>query len=320
MKCDLLTNELENNMNKKYLNILKNIIFFLFFGGILYFFSKTIYINYDKIKDFELHFNFLYLFLSILFYFLFFFSLTILWKYLLWEKKITFGEIFYINSVSWISKYLPGKVAMIVTKVLYLNEKWIPKRTSFISCIYEHIFQIIASFFISFPFIIYYFLGTENNSYIWLSWIFFAWFIISIHPFIFNNWLNILLKILKKEPVEKHHFLGIFSIIKYIFWYSLSMIIKGISFAFLVFSITSVWIWDIPFLIFAWVFAGVVGIVSIFAPNWLWVREWVLAFLLQFILPVEISIIISIFSRLWSTLCDWIIWLYVGIEKFKKSL
>ena len=40
-------------MDKKALYILKNIIFFLFFGGILYFFSKTIYINYDKIKDFQ---------------------------------------------------------------------------------------------------------------------------------------------------------------------------------------------------------------------------------------------------------------------------
>lgn len=305
-------------MDKKGLHILKNIIFFLFFGGILYFFSKTIYINYDKIKDFQFNLNIFYFILSIIFYFLFFLSLTFLWKYLLWEKKITFKEIFYINSVSWISKYLPGKVAVIVTKVFYLHERWVPKRTSFISCIYEHIFQIIASLAVSFPFIIYYFLGTENNSYIWLSVLFFIWFLISIHPFIFNNALNILLKLLKKDWVEKHHFLGIFSIIKYIFWYSLSMIIKGLSFVFLVLSVTSIWIWDIPFLMFAWVFAGVVGIVSVFAPNWLWVREWVLAFLLQFILPVEISIIISIFSRLWSTLCDWILGIYVGIEKLKK--
>lgn len=296
---------------------MKNIIFLLFFSWILYFFSKTIYTNYDKIKDFEFSFNFMYLFISIIFYFLFFLSLTLLWKYLLNEKKIAFRDIFYINSVSWISKYLPGKVAMILTKVLYLSEKWITKRTSFISCIYEHIFQIIASFLISFPFIIYYFLWTQNSSYILLSWIFFLWFTLAIHPFIFNNTLNILLKILKKEPVEKKQFLWVFSIIKYIFWYSLSMIVKGLSFVFLVFSITSIWIWDIPFLIFAWVFAGVVGIVSVFAPNGLWVREWVLAFLLQFILPVEISIIISILSRLWSTLCDGLIWLYVGIEKLK---
>lgn len=300
------------------LSLLKNIIFFAFFAGIVYFFSKTIYVNYDKIKDFEFSFNIPYLLLSIIFYFLFFLSLTVLWKYLLWEKKISFREIFYINSLSWISKYLPGKIAMILTKVLYLNEKWIPKRTSFISCIYEHIFQIIASFFISFPFIIYYFSGGENNNYIYLSIVFFIWFIVSIHPFIFNNGLNILLKILKKEPVEKKQFLGISSIIKYLFGYSLSMIVKGISFAFLVLSITSIGVWDIPFLIFAWVFAGVVGIVSIFAPNGLWVREWVLAFLLQFILPVEISIIISILSRLWSTLCDGVIGLYVGIEKFRK--
>lgn len=307
-------------MKKQYLNIIKNIIFYLFLTWIIYFFSKTIYTNYDKIKNFEFEFNFFYLILSVVFYFLFFLSLTVLWKYLLWEKNISFREIFYINSLSWISKYLPWKIAMIITKVLYLNEKWIPKRTSFISCIYEHIFQIIASFFVSFPFIIYYFYWWENSNYLYLSIIFFIWFLISIHPAIFNNWLNILLKILKKEPVEKKQFLWIFSITKFLFWYSLSMIIKWISFAFLVFSLTSVWIWDIPFLIFTWVFAWVVWIVSIFAPNWLWVREWVMAFLLQFIMPVEISIIISIFSRLWSTFCDWIIWIYVWIEKINNKL
>lgn len=306
-------------MKKNIVNIMKNIIFLLFFSWILYFFSKTIYINYDKIKVFQFHLDIFYFIISIIFYFFFFLSLTFLWKYLLGEKKITFQEIFYINSVSWISKYLPGKVAIILSKVLYLSKRWISKRESFISCVYEQIFQIIASFLISFPFIIYYFLWTQNSSYILLSWIFFLWFTLAIHPFIFNNTLNILLKILKKEPVEKKQFLWVFSIIKYIFWYSLSMILKGLSFVFLVFSITSIWIWDIPFLIFAWVFAGVVGIVSVFAPNGLWVREWVLAFLLQFILPVEISIIISILSRLWSTLCDGLIWLYVGGEKLRNK-
>lgn len=307
-------------MNKKIFWYLKNIIFILFFAGVIYFFWKTIYTNYDKIKDFEFHFNFFYLFLSIITYLIWYISLWVLWKFLLPKlPKISWKDIFYINWVSWISKYLPGKVAMIVTKVLFLNERWMPKRTAFISCIYEHIFQIIASFFISFPFIIYYFLWTQNESYIFLSVVFFIIFLLWIQPFVFNNALNILLKILKKEPVEKKEFLWITSILKFIWWYSISMILKWISFLILVLSVTSVWIWDFPFLIFAWVFAGVVWIVSVFAPNGLWVREWVLVFLLQFILPVEISIIISILSRLWSTLVDGIIGIYIWVEKLKQK-
>lgn len=304
--------------NKTILNILKKIIFYVFFIWIFYFFWKSIYNNLDKVLNYDFKFNYSFLILSIVFYILFYLWLTILWKFLLPKNNIRFKEILYINTVSWISKYLPWKLAIIVTKVLYLNEKWIGKRYGFISCIYEQIFQIVGSIFISIPFIFYYFLGTDNNYYTYLSILFFVWFVVSIHPYIFNNVLNIWFRILKKEPLTKTDFLSTISILKYIGSYSIVMIIKWLSFLLLVLSIVYIPVADYTFLVFAWIFAWVIWIISIFAPNWLWVREWVLVFLLNFILPLEISIIISVVSRLWSTIVDGIIWLYILYFKIRK--
>ncbi len=304
----------------QFINIGKKIAFILFFVATLYFFWKTISNNYQAVLEYNFSFDIWFLLLSILIYILFYISLTWLWYILLPEReKVLKKEILYINTISWISKYLPGKVAMIITKVLYLEKKGISKRRSLISCIYEHIFQIIASLVVSFPFIFWYFLGTQESNYIILSGLFFIGFLIFIHPKVFNPLLNIGFRLLKKEPVHENEFLWFLSIIQYLAWYCISMIIKWFSFVFLVMSMTSIWIWDVSFLLFAWIFAWVVGIVSIFAPNGLGVREWVLVFLLSFILPVEIAIIISVVSRLWSTLCDWLIWLYIPWFNMNKK-
>lgn len=316
-------------------NNIKNIVFYLFFFWILYFFWKTIYSNFWEIQNYNFEINFWYLFLSLMSFLVFFLSLGILWKGLLFNNKsyslhsqtsaltpLPFGEmeithltnkeIHYINAISWISKYIPWKVAMIATKVIYLEKKWFSKKQSFLSCLYEHIFQIIASFLISFPFIIYYFWWSEDTIYIILSslsliiWLFF------IQANIFNKILNFVLKLLKKSGYKKQEFLDWKNILRYIVWYALSMIIKWISFVFLVASIISINSFnEIIFYIFAWVFAWVIGILAIFTPNWLWIREWVLTLILSLALPLEIAILLSVISRLWFSICDGVIGLWI---------
>ena len=316
-------------MKKKYTSFIKKILFYVFFLAVIYFFWKTLYQNFDALDFNSISINFWYLTLSFIFYIIFFLSLTLLWRNLLFsnldkkeKKSINSREIIYINSVSWISKYIPGKISMILTKVLYLKNKFnTPKRITFISCLYEHIFQVITSFLLSFPFIIYYFQNTSNSAYVYLSALSFVGLLIFIHPYIFNRILNIVLRFLKKEAIKEKNFLSLDQIYQYILWYSFSMILKWISFLFLVMSISNLSLFsEVSFYIFAWIFAGVIWIISLFAPNGLWVREWVLVFLLQFVIWLELAIIISIFSRLWFSICDVWIGMYVGYEKYVRQI
>ena len=322
-------------------NYIKNILFYLFFLWILFFFWRTLLENFGEIKDYNFQINILYLFASLITFLIFFWSLGELWWRILinstnqlslsWilslkskgkrqkSAHISNTEIHYINAISWISKYIPGKVAMVATKVLYLEKKWITKKESFISCLYEHIFQIISSFLLSLPLIIYYFWWTQNDIYVLLSSLSLIVWIIIIHPYVFNKALNFSLKLFKKSPLEKKHFLSLSQILKYILGYSISMILKWISFVFLVASITQIWwVQDIVFYTFAWIFAGVIWIISIFAPNGLWVREWVLTLILTLVLPLEIAILISIWSRLWFSLCDGVIGVGILWVKLRK--
>ncbi|MCD5380694.1 hypothetical protein LR004_02100 [Candidatus Gracilibacteria bacterium] len=312
-------------------NIVKHILFYIFFFGIIYFFGKTLYSNFSEIKNYDFEINFGYLFLSLVSFLVFFWSLGILWKGLLISplltsphgrgiaQKIVNKDIHYINAISWISKYIPGKVAMVATKVLYLEKFGVSKKTSFLSCLYEHIFQIMSSFLLSLPFIIYYFWGTQNDIYVMLSSLSLIVGIIIIHPYIFNKVLNFALTLFKKTPLDASHFLSLSQILKYILGYSVSMILKGGSFVLFVASITQIGgIQDIVFYTFAWIFAGVIGIISIFAPNGLGVREGVLTLILTLVLPLEIAILISIGSRLWFSLCDGVIGIGILGVKYSK--
>ena len=322
-------------------NYIKNILFYLFFLWILFFFWRTLLENFGEIKDYNFQINILYLFASLITFLIFFWSLGELWWRILinstnqlslsWilslkskgkrqkSAHISNTEIHYINAISWISKYIPGKVAMVATKVLYLEKKWITKKESFISCLYEHIFQIISSFLLSLPLIIYYFWWTQNDIYVILSSLSLIVWIIIIHPYVFNKTLNYTLTLFKKTRLDTSHFLSLSQILKYILGYSISMILKWISFVFLVASITQIWwVQDIVFYTFAWIFAGVIWIISIFAPNGLWVREWVLTLILTLVLPLEIAILISIWSRLWFSLCDGVIGVGILWVKLRK--
>jgi uncharacterized membrane protein YbhN (UPF0104 family) len=48
-------------------------------------------------------------------------------------------------------------------------------------------------------------------------------------------------------------------------------------------------------------FASLIGMLSVFVPSGLGVREGILIFMLSQIMPVEVAIIISVSARLWFT-------------------
>jgi hypothetical protein len=287
-------------------------LFYGFLIWIAYFFWVTLFENFEKLQGFDISPNYSYLFVSLVIFLVFFFSLWVLWQYILNSPHIITRDIHYINAVSWISKYIPWKVAMIATKVLYLKKKWIPKKVSFISCLYEHAFQIISSFVLCLPFIAYYFWWTPQSHYVYLSWIAIIFWILILHPIVFNRLINYGLSLLKKPLLNSWHFLSWKQIFWYTLWYAFSMILKWISFVFFVASITPISTFqEVIFYSFAWIFAWVIGILAIFTPNGIGVREWVLTALLTLLLPIELAILLSIWSRVWFSLCDGVIWLWV---------
>lgn len=299
---------------KSFWTSIRPLIYVMFFCLIGYFFGLNIYTHFQEIKNHSFEINIFILIASFLGYFLFYFLLTILWKSILGKPNIPFKDILRVNTISWLSKYIPGKVSIILSKVIPLEKFSVSKKESFLSVVYEQIFQIISALLLSLPFILFLIGNDQQNSYIYgaLVWLFVC--ILMIQPKIFHFWLNTALKLTKRDIIKQEQFLGWKKILYYIFWYMCVVIVKWLSFALFAYSLWGITPSMIPYLSFTWIFAWVVSIIAFFAPNGIWFREGIMMILLSYIVTPEIALILSISSRLWSWVADGLI----GLILLKK--
>ena len=159
-------------------------------------------------------------------------------------------------------------------------------------------------------------LNSNPILYKFLPIIFIIGVLIFIQPKIFFFFINLGLKLIKKEPIEKKYFLTEIEITKYLILYSIGNILNGIA---LFIFINSIIEFPLKYLIPTigiFVFAGVIGLLAIFAPAGFGVREGIIILFLQNYMPLEIAILISILSRLWVTIADGLLGLYVLIYKY----
>ncbi len=309
-RCDLGIVGLENKslyMNK---NLIKKIVFYVFIVIVWYFFVNNIYKNYDSIKNYDFDINIYYLALSIILQVAFVFYKWYIWGYLIKWHEIKLKDLFYIHSLTWLVRYIPWKASYIFARIMLLAKYDISKKQWFVSIIYENVFHVISSFLVGIPLIVYYFVWWLSSVQIYL-WLFLCLLsLVFLYKPVFYYFLNMGLKLVKKEKISEKYLLDSTEIFKSVFLFMFWIILSGIAFFFMVkwiaYTDNNIFL---P-MIWAWSTAFVIWLVAIFSPNGIWVREWILVFFLQFYFPIEISIIISIFSRLWSTLWDGIFYLY----------
>ena len=80
--------------------------------------------------------------------------------------------------------------------------------------------------------------------------------------------------------------------------------VGGIGFYLFVDSVFPVSPHQILFLTGALAFSSILGLIAIFAPSGLGVREGALVYLLSLMMPESVAVIISILTRIWMTLIE----------------
>ena len=304
---------------------IKNIIGVIIVIVIILLFSRTLISNWKQIENIKFSFNLpLYLIATLVFLFVIFFW-GILWNLLLRDldyKQLTFKEALKIQAQAWFGKYLPGKVGVIGIKLYLGKEKGIDSATVGISTVYENIFQIISAFLISVP-ILFYYSMEELKENILLYQILPIFLVLGlfvfIHPKVFFNFINGGMKLINKQPIGRKYFLTSKQIIKYVILYSFGMITAGFAFFLFIKSITPFGVNHLILVIGVFSFAGVIGLLAIFVPAGIGVREGIIVLLLKPYLPIELVIIISILSRIWTTIADGILGVYIILIKLKSK-
>lgn len=298
------------------------VVFLIFF-----FLGKTLFGNWQKLREYEFSFNYFYLIVSFLFLILALFLSGVIWKIIL-EKlepkvKISYPKAVKIVIFSSFGKYLPGTVWQYLGRIQLASREGLEKKLVAVSLIYEIILSIISAFLFSLVILSFsagmFFSFFYNKLIITVTFLIILSGFFLIHPKIFYFLFNFILKKFNKEEIPAFKFLTYKRILMIIFCYFIFFFLSGIGFSFLVKSLVSFPVYGMMWLTGAFILASILGMIVVFAPSGLGVREGVLVLFLQFYFPLSVAVVISLAARLWATLGEIITLGFIySYCKFKK--
>jgi uncharacterized membrane protein YbhN (UPF0104 family) len=275
--------------------------------AIFVFLGKMVWENWNQVKDVPFT---LRPFPFILSTFIFAFSYFIqVWAWTLITVKLRIAVSFPETIKSWfysqLGKYLPGKVWLLLSRFYYYESKGKARERISVALYLEMVTVIVAAGVIFLAALI---LFKEMGPFysggqFWcLALAFILVAFIFLHPKVLQGVLNWILVHFKKEPVLLS--VSYANIIWILFVCIVAWVVGGIGFYLFVDSVYAVSSKYILFLTGALAISSILGLIAIFAPSGLGVREGVLVYLLSFVMAAPVAVIISILTRLWMTLIE----------------
>ena len=275
-------------------------------GLIFFFLGKMVWGDWTRVRDAAFAFKGGPLvWATVIFAFSYFIQI---WAWYLITVKLGIAISFRETLVSWftsqLGKYLPGKVWLLLGRFYFYESKGKSKRAISIALYFETVIGTVAAgvlflmAFVLFDEIRPFYTGRRLGGLI----LPFALALIFLYPPVLQRTLNWVLHRIRREPVS----ISIsYPDILWILFISLAAWMAG-GFAFYLFanSLFSIPSKYILLLTGSLAISCFLGLIALFAPSGLGVREGVLVYLLSAILPSSVAIILSILTRIWTTLIE----------------
>ena len=294
---------MEKKSNKKKI---MSFIKVAFVALVLYFLVSYFIRNIEDIKALDFKIDWGVFVVSMLFYFVYKVTLASLWHYLTWLNKssIDYPQAITSYLYSILGKYIPGKVFMLAARIPGYQRKGVPIRKVTICFFIENICTVLGAAFL-FLISLFFFPNDLLKDYMWLTIGLVVAFFICINPKIINFFLRILGKIIKKDdleiPFSYKQMIGV------VLLFIVNWLIVGTGFYMLVCSIYPLPVSQLLFAGGIYGLSAIIGILSVFAPSGIGVREGIMIAGLMIIMPNEYAVIISVISRLWQTVAELIL-------------
>ena len=293
---------IDQKARSRYLRILQWAIIV----AIFVFLGVMVWGNWNQVKDASFTFGVFPLLLSIL---IFVFSYLIqVWAWYLITLKLRIAISFRETLESWfysqLGKYLPGKVWLLLSRFYFYESKGKSKKAISVALYLETVSIIMAAGLMFLAALIFFkevrpfYTGRQS---MWPILLFLSGFI-SLHPRVLQKILNWVLIRFKREPISLS--ISYSNILWILLVCIISWTVGGLGFYFFVDSVFPVAPQYILFLTGALAISSILGLIAIFAPSGLGVREGVLIYLLSFMMATPVAVIISILTRIWMTLIE----------------
>lgn len=270
----------------------------------------------------DTHFRFHYAALSFMVSLFLIIILGLIWREILFDLStlsLSIPGALLVHFKSWIGKYLPAKAGLMMTKIYFATQKGIPVEIAAASTFYENVFSLAALFLVSIPLVLWRYpldpnLGNYLLSFIGLLLI----LLLILTPRFTRRVLNPLLAVLRCTQIPDDAFLGYGKIVKHLSFFICCCFLSGLSFYFTIRLIYPLPIENFLHTTGIITFAGAIGMLAIFAPSGIGVKESVIVLLLKDLLPMSVAIMTSVLSRAILTLVDLFIYFLVILLQLRE--
>lgn len=295
---------------KRRLRVLRWLVTLLVVGIVGYFFGRSLTQNWSDFQAHQLAFDWGWVLATMLF------ALAVPLTGIVWARTvrivqqdvpISTTEAVSVQSLSWILKYIPGQVGSVANKVLWAKKKGISRVLIIISFVYENIFLQIASI-VPAAIVLLASLGPgifgDNVTLLVLPLLVLIPMALIMYQPVFHKIVSLPAKKVLKQDVPRDYFLSTGQSLRASLEFVGPRVVNGVGFIFIAVSVSQIgpdqWL---PFAA-AYVLAGAIGILAIFVPSGLGVREAIIVVILSQYIPVPEAILISLLARLLSTIGD----------------
>lgn len=274
--------------------------------------------NITEIRALDFKINWGVFAVSMLFYFAYKITLASFWHYItiLDHANIKYGDALVAYLYSILGKYIPGKVFMLAARFPAYDREGVPLRKVTVCFFIENICTLLGAAFL-FLISLFFFPNDILADYRVLTILLVIAFFICLNPRIINFFLGIVEKLTKKEDIRIPF--TYVQMLKVVGLFIVNWLIVGTGFYMLTCSMYPLPVSELLYAGGIFGLSAIIGILAIFTPSGLGVREGILVFGLSLVMPNEMAVIISIVSRLWATIAELILILLAFlVTKFRE--
>lgn len=283
-----------------------------------FFFGRALVRNWANLQTIDFSVN-IYSFIGLVMLVVAVLYSGLLWGAILKKLNIVISkkEALAVHTSSWLLKYIPGQAGSYVNKVAWGTKNGHSKKVLSISFMYENIFLLLASLLLSLPVIGLFFNDVSNNMSMFTPLLLCLLAIPLLSKRAFYKIFNTVLKKVRNQTIGQEYFFDSKTLIIFVVKFLIPRIITAVAFVFIAASILSVTPDMYIGLGSIYTLAGIIGIMAIFVPSGLGVREAVIVAFASNYFSTEEAIALALLARLYATVADGILAIIYLILKTK---
>lgn len=222
------------------------------------------------------------------------------------ELGHNWAALVYVYAKSWLGRYIPGTAPWILGKIYFASRLGVPKGMLAVSSFLEALLQITVILALSSVLLMLdeRFLVINETLRLLMGMALAVCFIVLLPP-VFNRLLSLAFMIVKKKKLSSENYVTAPLLTRGVLLYMAGGLLYGVSIFFMAKTVYPQLEYDnLLFIAGASNLAGVMGMLAIFLPSGIGVREGIQLIVLSLIMPPEIALAITVLTRLWDVALD----------------